>query len=78
VEDTGPGIPLESPNRIFDSFFTTKAGGMGLGLALARSIAEAQGGRLTVANNPIAGATFHFILPVPGNGSPPRGPFRDG
>ena len=64
VEDSGHGIPPEKLGRIFDSFFTTKEGGMGLGLALARSIAEAHGGYLYAENNASTGATFHFILPV--------------
>ncbi|HEY5952955.1 MAG TPA: ATP-binding protein [Terrimicrobiaceae bacterium] len=64
VEDSGHGIPPEKLGRIFDSFFTTKEGGMGLGLALARSIAEAHGGYLFAENNASTGATFHLILPV--------------
>ncbi len=64
VEDSGHGIPPEELGRIFDSFFTTKEGGMGLGLALARSIAEAHGGYLSAENNASTGATFHLILPV--------------
>ena len=64
VEDSGHGIPPEKLGRIFDSFFTTKEGGMGLGLALARSIAEAHGGYLFAENNASTGAIFHLILPV--------------
>ncbi len=64
VEDRGHGIPPDKLGTIFDSFFTTKAGGMGLGLALSRSIAEAHGGDLYATNNASAGATFHLILPV--------------
>jgi signal transduction histidine kinase len=64
VEDNGHGIRLERPDQVFDSFFTTKDGGMGLGLALARSIAEAHGGSLFAENNASTGATFHLILPV--------------
>jgi signal transduction histidine kinase len=64
VEDSGHGIPPEELGRVFDSFFTTKEDGMGLGLALARSIAEAHGGSLVPENNASTGATFRLILPV--------------
>ncbi|RYD19773.1 MAG: PAS domain-containing sensor histidine kinase, partial [Verrucomicrobiaceae bacterium] len=64
VEDCGHGIPEEKLGKVFDSFFTTKPGGMGLGLALARSIAEAHGGRLFAENNASKGATFYLILPA--------------
>lgn len=63
VADTGPGIPPEMRRRIFDSFVTTKKDGMGLGLALSRSIAEAHGGTLVLDDSPSSGATFHLILP---------------
>lgn len=63
VTDRGHGIPPDKIGRVFDSFFTTKEDGMGLGLALARSIAEAHGGYISAANNPDTGATFHLILP---------------
>jgi signal transduction histidine kinase len=64
VEDNGHGIPPEKLDRIFDSFFTTKSQGMGLGLALARSIAESHGGRLTAENRPAGGAVFRLLLPI--------------
>lgn len=64
VEDSGHGVPEDKLGRVFDSFFTTKEGGMGLGLALARSIAEAHGGRLFAENNASKGATFYLILPA--------------
>lgn len=71
VVDNGHGIAPEKLDRIFDSFFTTKAQGMGLGLALARSIAESHGGRLTAENNAEGGATFRLILPVHDGSSQP-------
>jgi len=52
---------------IFQSFFTTKQKGMGLGLSIARSIIEAHQGRLWVENNPGCGATFHFTIPTAPN-----------
>lgn len=64
VKDSGHGIPPEKLGRVFDSFFTTKEGGMGLGLALARSITEAHGGNLVAENNASAGAVFRVILPM--------------
>lgn len=67
VEDSGPGIREETLPRIFDSFFTTKDSGMGLGLALSRSIAEAHGGGLAAENNSHGGATLRLILPISHN-----------
>ncbi|MER9872574.1 PAS domain-containing protein [Mesorhizobium sp. M0195] len=62
VSDRGPGI--ERPNKIFEPFFTTKGNGMGMGLAISRSIIESHGGRLWVENSVPRGATFIFTLPV--------------
>jgi PAS domain S-box-containing protein len=62
ISDRGPGIAF--PDRIFESFFTTKGQGMGMGLAISRSIVEAHGGRLWAENSERGGATFFFTLPV--------------
>jgi PAS domain S-box-containing protein len=64
VTDSGRGIPPEQLHRLFDSFFTTKENGMGLGLAIARSIIDAHQGRIFTENNSAGGATFRFELPV--------------
>jgi PAS domain S-box-containing protein len=63
VTDKGPGIDRETLRRIFDPFFTTKPKGLGMGLAISRTIIEAHGGQLWVETDPGAGATFHFTLP---------------
>ena len=63
IIDAGIGIPAERLGRLFDSFYTSKAHGMGLGLSIARSIIEAHGGRIHVQNNRGAGATFRVTLP---------------
>ncbi len=67
VIDAGHGIAPSHMPRLFESFFTTKAEGLGLGLAMARSIMEAHRGQICASNNPGGGATFSFILPA----SPP-------
>ena len=64
VTDSGRGIPPEKLPRLFDSFFTTKENGMGLGLAIARSIIDAHQGRIFAENNSDRGATFRFDFPV--------------
>ena len=63
VSDTGVGLPVDSPDQIFESFVTTKAHGTGMGLAITRSIVEAHGGRLWATANTGPGATFLFTLP---------------
>jgi len=64
VTDSGPGIPLELRQRVFEPFFTTRPGGTGLGLAVARQIVEAHGGRIDVGERPGGGARFTVRLPV--------------
>jgi signal transduction histidine kinase len=67
VSDTGPGVAPENLLRVFDSFFSTKSYGLGMGLNISRSIIESHGGRLTAQNNPDGrGATFEFVLPLGG------------
>jgi C4-dicarboxylate-specific signal transduction histidine kinase len=62
LADQGTGIPEELLSRAFEPFVTTKAHGLGLGLAICRSIVTAHGGRLWAENNPEGGATFHLVL----------------
>jgi len=64
LRDSGPGIPEGGQENVFGAFWTTKKAGMGIGLAVSRSIIEFHGGRLWFANNPDRGATFCFTLPV--------------
>jgi signal transduction histidine kinase len=67
VEDSGPGFAHDDVGRLFDSFFTTKAGGMGMGLRICRSVIEAHGGRISADNcSSQGGARFFFTLPITG------------
>ena len=68
VRDSGPGLDPENLNRLFDSFYSTKPDGMGMGLSISRSIVEAHGGRLWAMPNEPHGAVFRFTLPVEGGG----------
>ena len=63
VEDTGTGITPENMQRLFDPLFTTKPGGIGLGLAVSKKMVEANGGRIQVASRPGQGTTFTLYLP---------------
>ena len=62
VQDTGPGLPPATLERLFESFYTTKPGGLGLGLSICRSIIEAHGGRLWATANMPRGAIFQFTV----------------
>jgi PAS domain S-box-containing protein len=63
VRDCGPGIDPEHLERVFDAFYTTRSGGLGMGLSICRSIVKAHGGRLWAEPNEPRGATFAFALP---------------
>jgi two-component system sensor kinase FixL len=65
VMDRGPGVAAGLIDAVFEPFVTSKPQGLGLGLAICRSIIAAHGGRIWAANNPGRGATFSFVLPVP-------------
>ena len=64
VEDTGVGVAPEQLDQMFTAFYTTKPQGLGMGLAISRSIVEQHGGRLWAAANRGNGATFQFTLPI--------------
>ena len=64
VSDAGPGIPADTLARLFDPFFTTKPNGMGMGLAISRTIIETHGGQLWAENQNDSGAAFRFTLPI--------------
>jgi PAS domain S-box-containing protein len=64
IEDTGNGIHPDNLNQVFQGFFTTKQDGMGIGLAVCRSIIEAHGGSIEAANRPGGGARLRFTLPA--------------
>jgi two-component system sensor histidine kinase HydH len=67
VADSGPGVPAELRGRVFEPFFTTRAAGIGLGLAIARQIVEAHGGNIRVGQSISGGARFSVILPAAGS-----------
>jgi PAS domain S-box-containing protein len=64
VKDSGPGLAPASLERLFDAFYTTKPGGLGMGLSICRSIIDAHGGRLWASANVRQGASFQFLLPA--------------
>jgi signal transduction histidine kinase len=68
VIDRGTGVPSEAMHKLFEPFWTTKPGGMGIGLAMSRSIAEAHHGSLSFANLAAGGA--EFCLRLPGRAAP--------
>jgi signal transduction histidine kinase len=63
VKDCGMGLTADSQNRLFNAFFSTKPGGLGIGLSICRSIIEGHGGRIWASANADYGATFQFALP---------------
>ena len=64
VRDTGHGIAADALDRVFEPFFTTKTSGLGMGLAISRSIVEAHGGRLSASSDGGTGTVFRFTLPA--------------
>jgi PAS domain S-box-containing protein len=76
VQDSGPGLDAADLARVFDAFFTTKPGSLGMGLAICKSIVEAHGGRIAARANDGPGTTFQFTLP--GLPSPAGGRPGDG
>ena len=64
VTDSGTGIDQDSKDRIFDTFFTTKSHGMGMGLSICRSIVEAHGGKLSASRSHPYGSIFEIDLPT--------------
>jgi C4-dicarboxylate-specific signal transduction histidine kinase len=68
VSDRGSGISIDAEQELFRTFFTTKDSGMGMGLAISRSIVNSHGGRLWFTRNQDRGVTFHLSLPVASEG----------
>ena len=64
VSDSGPGIPVAERERVFEPFYSSKPAGLGMGLAISRSIVEAHGGAIAVDGAPGGGARFHVVLPA--------------
>jgi signal transduction histidine kinase len=70
VRDSGKGIDAKVIPNLFEAFYTTKQGGMGMGLTIVRSIIENHGGRISATRHPVRGATPEFFLPVEPNTQP--------
>ena len=68
VRDAGVGVDRQSMDQLFDAFYTTKSGGMGIGLSVSRSIVERHHGRLWAEPNDGPGATFSFSIPRSADG----------
>ena len=64
IIDTGPGLPKEIAERLFQPFLTTKAGGIGIGLSICKTIVDSHGGQLWTTPNPEGGTAFHMTLPI--------------
>ena len=64
MRDSGPGLDPKNLDHPFDAFYTTKPQGLGMGLAISRSLIEAHGGRLWATTNAPHGAVFQFTLPI--------------
>jgi signal transduction histidine kinase len=73
VRDSGPGLDLGSVDRLFEAFYTTKVHGMGIGLAICRSIIEAHGGQMWAGANEPRGAVFQFTVPLERDETVPAG-----
>jgi Signal transduction histidine kinase len=65
VRDSGTGLDRADASRVFEPFYTTKAGGSGMGLAISRSIVQSHGGALWAVSNRDRGSTFRFKIPIP-------------
>ncbi len=72
IEDTGSGMNEETVSRVFDLFFTTKPHGTGMGMAVARSVVDLHGGRLSIASAPGHGTCIVVRLPIRASSESPR------
>ena len=69
VTDNGPGVARDQQEEVFQPFVSSKTAGMGLGLAICRTIVEAHGGRLWCDSAPGGGGAFHFTVPIAERGN---------